>query len=168
MLYRTLPLIHFSIPSLLLRLLRHHDMRSPAYQPLTLFSCEQFLGTVRGIHIGRREVAIKITQTLICLDMLLLEFLQLLTGHDDLLDEFLLALVEPLPDRVEFTMLLLRQIQSRNNIQYSGCGTALRPTPSAGAALGGYAARTTLRTAHHAWVTLGTAHTTGTAPRTRD
>lgn len=96
---------------------RRHDMRAPAaYQPLALFSCKQFLGTVRGIHIGRREVAIEIAQALIRLNMLLLEFLQLFTGHSDFLDELLLPFVEPFPDRIELATLLRRQIQVRKNI----------------------------------------------------
>lgn len=95
---------------------RRHDMRVPAYQSLALFSCKQFLGTVRGIHIGRREVAIEIAQALIRLNMLLLEFLQLFTGHSDFPDELLLPFVEPFPDRIELYTLLLCQIQVRNNI----------------------------------------------------
>ena len=81
-------------------------MRAPAYQPLALFSCKQFLGTIRDIHIGRCEMAIEIAQALIRLNMLLLEFLQLFTGHGDLLDEFLLEARER-TDEVESLLLQL-------------------------------------------------------------
>ena len=161
-------------------------MRAPAYQPLALFCCKQFLGTVRGIHIGRCEMAIEISQALIRLDMLLLEFLQLFTGRGDLLDEFLLSFIEFLLERTELITLLLCQIQARNNLQYSRCratpsaratlGTTLRAT--LGATLGTahtartalrttpHAGRTPLRTAHTTRTTLGTAHTARTALRT--
>ena len=64
--------------------------------------------------------------------LLLLEFLQLFTGHGDLLDEFLLSFIEFLLERIELITLLLCQIQARNNLQYSRC----RATPSARATLG--------------------------------
>jgi hypothetical protein len=110
-------------------------MRAPAHQGLALFLCEHFLGPVRRVHIGEHQMTFEVRQVSTRPGLFLRDFLQFRCRHSDLFQrrsdlfqEFLLALIQIRPDRVELCSLVVRQIQTRNGIQHGHSGSPRRRT----------------------------------------